>query len=137
MYLTPADLQARFGDMVLTLVGEDLETSVQVARALEDAQAEVDTYLQGRFSLPLQAVPPILKQVTADIVLYRLMPLRPEHEVEDVRARYRDAVKRLQDIRDGRLDLGLPQADAPSSGPAPVLVTSCPRLFSREQLRDA
>lgn len=136
-YTSAVALQARFGDRVGELVRDDPTTNPQVARAIQDATAEVDSYLQGRFRVPLAVVPPILEQIASDIALYRLLTVRTDAEVEDARRRYEDALKRLQQIRDGRLDLGLPYADAPVAGPSPVLMTSSPRLFSRESLRDA
>lgn len=137
LYTSAVALVARFGDQVALMVGADPETAPVVVRAIQDATAEVDSYLQGRFTLPLASVPPILEQIASDVAVYRLLALRPQQEVEDARRRYEDALKRLQQIRDGRLDLGLPQAQTPASGPAPVLVTSATRLFSRSNLREA
>jgi len=98
--------------------------------------AGVDSYLEGRYQLPCLPVPRTILRVSCDIACYRLLSLLPNMEVEDARHRYEDAVKTLQAIRDGRLDLGLPQASAPPSVPAHVLVSSSMRLFSRDSLRE-
>ncbi len=136
-YASAADLTARFGDAIGQMVAQDPLASTAVHVALEDAAAEVDSYLEGRYQLPLVPVPRTILRVSCDIACYRLLSLLPNMEVEDARHRYEDAVKTLQAIRDGRLDLGLPQASAPPSVPTPVLVASSPRLFSREKLREA
>lgn len=135
-YATAADLQNRYGDVLTQIVGEDPTTSATVATALEDAAVELDAFLESRFTLPLPRVPALLRNMACDVAIYRLLSLRPDQEVKDARARYKDALERLQAIRDGRLDLGLPQTDIPA-GPAPLLVTSAPRLFSRKRLREA
>lgn len=135
-YASAADLTARFGDAIGQMVSQDPLASGKVQVALEDAAAEVDSYLEGRYRLPLQPIPRTILRVSCDIACYRLLSLLPNMEVEDARHRYEDAVRTLQAIRDGRLDLGLPQASAPPSVPMPVLVTSSRRLFSRESLRE-
>jgi phage gp36-like protein len=135
-YASAADLTSRFGEAIQQMVSQDPMASTKVQVALEDAAAEVDSYLEGRFQLPLQPVPRTILRVSCDIACYRLLSLLPNMEVEDARHRYEDAVRTLQAIRDARLDLGLPQSSVPASIPMPVLVSSSPRLFSRDTLRE-
>lgn len=136
-YASAADLTARFGEAIQQMVSQDPMASAKVQVALEDAAAEVDSYLEGRFQLPLQPVPRTILRVSCDIACYRLLCLLPNMEVEDARHRFEDAIRTLQAIRDARLDLGLPQASSPPSIPTPVLVTSADRMFSRNRLREA
>lgn len=133
-YATAADLVARYGDQVAQIAGGDPATAPSVAQGLLDAAAEIDGFLAGRFTLPLQEVPAVLTNLACDIAIYRMQVLTPDHLVEDARRRYEDAIRRLKDIREGRMDLGLPSATA-TPGPGPLSVTSAPRLFSRDRLR--
>ena len=135
-YATAAELQDRFGETLTQIVGEDPMTSKAVATALQAAAVELDSFLQSRFTLPLMDVPELLRDLACDVAIYRLLSLRPDQEVKDARARYKDAIERLEKIREGRLDLGLPQDQLPSR-PAPVQITSSRRLFTRTSLRDA
>jgi phage gp36-like protein len=138
LYASVADLQGRYGDLLSQILGRvDPESNDQVTAALEDATAEVDGFLQGRYTLPLQPVPRMITQLTVDIVIYRLLPLRPEVTSEDARGRYKDARATLTAIRDGRMDLGSTLAQVLPKGPGMVQVTSQPRLFRRDRLRDA
>jgi phage gp36-like protein len=137
MYLSAKELADRYGDTLAQIVdGGKPTTNPLVKRALADATAEVDSYLQGRFLLPIPFVPPVLAQITADIAIYRLLVLRPNQTVEDARERYKDAVKRLDLIRKGLLDLGLPMSETIGIV-GHVQITSNKRMFTRNSLREA
>jgi phage gp36-like protein len=113
-YATLTDLAARFGDEELTQLTDRLGTGVvdaDVAQAaLAEADAEIDAYLAGRYALPLAAVPPILVRLACDIARYRLATDTP---LEEVRKRYEDARRLLENLAAGRVTLGLPAVDAP------------------------
>jgi phage gp36-like protein len=71
--------------------------------ALTDASAEAEAYLR-RYTLPISPVPQILRRCVADMARYYLNRYDPP---DDVRKRYEDALKRLKEIAQGLLDLGL------------------------------
>ena len=66
-YLTVNDLQARYPADAYLLADTDA-----VSAAINDAVAEADGYLAGRYSLPLPAVPPVLVGRLCDMARYRL-----------------------------------------------------------------
>jgi phage gp36-like protein len=79
---------------------------------LDDAQAEIDSYLSSRYKLPLQdaegtalAAPRTLTRCACDIVIYRLQSLRPADDIKDVRRRYEDVIKLLAQIKAGEVEL--------------------------------
>lgn len=76
------------------------ETELQAA--LDNASAEIDLYVGGRYDLPLTSPPAFLGQICLDISRYRL-----EHGIprEDVRQRYDDALKKLEAIASGKIQL--------------------------------
>lgn len=76
--------------------------------ALTDASAEAEAYLR-RYTLPIDPVPQILRRCVADMARYYLSRYDPP---EDVRKRYEDALRRLKQIADGALDLGINTAGA-------------------------
>ena len=61
-------------------------------RALDDADAEIDGYLAGRYTLPLATVPRVLTNIACDIARYRL---HDDRATEQVTTRYRDAIRLL------------------------------------------
>ena len=77
---------------------------VPLDRALVDSAALIDSYIGRRYPLPLPAVPQILVPYALDIARYRLDRIRNR---EDVRARYEDAIKWLEGVRDGKNTLGV------------------------------
>jgi phage gp36-like protein len=107
-----------------------------IAQALDDASAEIDSYLEARFALPLGDPPAVLTRLCTDIAMYRLQVLRPLHDLDDARRRYDDAIAMLTMVAAGELTLGLAadnQEPAPASG---AEATGGPaRLFSRDRLK--
>ena len=76
------------------------ETELQAA--LDNASAEIDLYVGGRYDLPLTNPPAFLSQICLDVSRYRL-----EHGIprEDVRQRYEDALRKLEAIASGKIQL--------------------------------
>lgn len=107
---------------------------------VEDAEAEVDSYLGYRFDLPLPSVPVLVARLSARITRYRLYTSRggaPEQWLTDD---YNAALKTLEAIRDGKVSLGLTSAAAdpgasPSSGKAVQTSSSAP-VFGRDNMDD-
>lgn len=132
-YATLADLSDRYGVEELTQLTDRLGVAAPdaaiVARALDDASAEIDGYLAVRYALPLPTVPTVLLRLCADIARYRLWDDRAS---EEVRRRYEDARRVLERIASGDVSLGLPAATS-----APLALaeanTGNPRLFTRTE----
>lgn len=139
-YANREELVARFGDAELVQLTDrnragEVDEAV-LAPALADADAEIDSYLAGRYALPLETVPPVVVAAACDLARFRLYGIRAP---EPVRQRYEDARAWLRDLSAGRVLLNLPTPAAeaepgqPSHGvavaaPAPVFTAS---TFSR------
>jgi phage gp36-like protein len=104
-----------------------------VASKLADADAEIDGYLAGRYTLPLTSVPEALRRIACDIARYHLYD---DRVTEAVQKRYDDAIKFLRMVAKGEVQLGVD-----TGGAAPV-VSAGPQfyqgeaVFSRYKLRD-
>lgn len=113
-YATEVDMLARFGADELTALadrdGNGSADSGMMERALDDASAEIDVYLAGRYALPLAHVPTVLVRIACDIARYRLWADRASDEV---RRRYEDARRLLERIASGEVVLMQPGPDAP------------------------
>ena len=138
-YATQLDLVERFGNTELVQLTDrtgqvgDIDATM-VARALLDADAEIDGYLAARYTLPLVTVPRLLVGVACDIARYRLYD---DRATDQVTRRYDDAVKLLVKIGRGEVLLGLDvtgQAAPPVAGGA--MAESAGRVFSRSSLAD-
>jgi len=97
--------------------------TVFVQQFLDDASVEIDGYLESRFTLPLTDAPPRLKQLCCEIAMYKMQSLRPLHDLEDARKRYEDAIEVLQEVRDGKLTLGLTADNLEPSSASPSVLT--------------
>jgi phage gp36-like protein len=111
-YATPQDIINRYPNRDLVqLTNEDptvttINTTV-LQQALDDASAEIDGYLGGRFTLPLTDVPEVLNRLVCDVAVYRLQSLRPIHDLADARRRYDDALAMLTKVASGEMTLGI------------------------------
>jgi phage gp36-like protein len=83
-----------------------------VSMALDDATAEVDSYLSSVLSAPLTTTPVILVSVTCDVARYRLYS-GIGGQTEQVKDRYDAAVRWLRDVSAGKAKLGIATADVP------------------------
>jgi len=120
-YAIAQDLIDRFGlDELIQLTDRegtgDYDPNI-AARALADADEEINGYLRGRETLPLASVPAVLKRVACDIARYRLFGISAP---EEVRKRYEDARAWLRDVASGRVVLFEPTSDKPTRGFAVV-----------------
>lgn len=136
-YATLADLEARFGRAELAertdRAGGDVIDAALVARALEDASAQIDLYIAGRYAVPVAPAPPQLVQLCADIARYRLWQPAPS---EGVRQGYEDAIRTLRDLAEGRAVLAGATPPATPAAGGPVRIDSPGRVFGRDQLGD-
>jgi phage gp36-like protein len=108
-----------------------------VARAIADAGELIDGYLRERYTLPLEPVPGLLNTLAADIAVWRLYARRANIDpMEGVKERYRNALKLLEQIRDGRLALGAGALTTPETGCGSVAAfTPGNRIFTRDTLK--
>lgn len=138
-YATQTSLTERYGEQMLVALSDraDVPTgsidAAVVARALAEADALIDGYLAGLYSLPLASVPPILPPLAEAIAIYTLHITEPEAKVK---ADYEAAIKRLADISKGVIKLkdaaGLEPAAPQGTG---VQITDRERAFTPDTMR--
>jgi phage gp36-like protein len=116
-YALLADLYARFSEEEINALADTDGTGtpdpLNVSRALEDAQEEIDLALRGRYRLPLARVPKILTRWTCDLAYEALHTKAVPDAVKD-RA---DAVRKLLlQVAAGKMMLDLEEELQSSSG---------------------
>lgn len=109
----------------------------KVKEALLAAGELVDGYLRGRYELPLAEIPTLLRDVVRTIARFKLYERRPESDMpETVMETYKAAVKTLEQIRSGRITLGVAvTAEAmPERGEHRI---SAPKAFFSSDMQNA
>ncbi|MBU1193967.1 MAG: DUF1320 domain-containing protein [Proteobacteria bacterium] len=103
-------------------------------KAISGADALIDSYLASRYSVPVTPVPDILLNFAVDIAIYKICSRRSQAP-EEVRTKYEDAIKWLEKVASGKVKISsAASAPASQSNDGPVITTS-PRIFSRDSLR--
>lgn len=132
MYCNEAAFEARFGSKELAELlpdegaGEDGRSFSAVAA---DADSLIDTYLAGRYAVPLSPIPSVIRGIAADITRYELYDDSPPTEVAE---RYKDAIAKLEQIRDG--ELSLPGSTPAVSTNGGVTVSARDQVFTEDLL---
>lgn len=107
MYATEADMVKRFADDIEELKLMHADAAASINEALQDAAEEINGYIGGRYPLPLPNVPSNLNRMACDIARYRLYYQQP---TEEVRNRYKDAIKFLERVQDEKAHLQIQTA---------------------------
>ena len=139
-YVDIDGLEAVIPESVLIQLTDDAGSGVLdaavVQSAIDDAAEEINGWIGRRFKLPLSTAPSILAKFNADIAVYNLYGRRSGDVPEKWRNRYKDAVKFLEAVSDGRVTLGVqPGPDAPTAGSSAGIKTSArTKIFSETEL---
>jgi phage gp36-like protein len=128
-YVTHAEMVERFGATeVLDLLDRDRDGTADSGiydAIAADADALINGYLRAaNHTLPLTSVDPVLRDIAAAVVRFKLWDKRAP---EEVRKRYEDAIKRLGDIARGLIVLDV---DTPATPTGAVAYTERTRTFS-------
>jgi phage gp36-like protein len=138
-YASQADMVTRFGNAeVVALTDRSNQGIIDpdvLAGGLAEADAEIDPYLSPRYPLPLPTVPRILVGLACDIARYRLCS-STVIATEEIRNRYRDAVRFLEKIADNKIGLGVDASGLAPPEDASVQVSSTfpDRIFNDDSL---
>lgn len=134
-YATVSDLQQRLGMPRLVQLTDLADPPVGLVdqavaqRALDDASAEIDGYLVGRYRLPLLPEPPVLKVHCITLAHYRLLGSAAD---EGMREDYKAVRLFLERVADGRVPL-MPPNEAPAvAGLGAVLFNAGGKVMGRE-----
>lgn len=133
-YATQADLEDAFAaDEIRQLADRDRDgvaDSNVIAAVLARADSMIDSYLGGRYALPITPIPTVLMATACDLARYWLYD---DAAPERVRDSYEDAVGFLKDVSAGRVLLQLPAAAADASAGSPAYSAPDP-VFSSDTL---
>lgn len=106
----------------------------KLGTALERASAQIDGYLVGRYRTPWPDSPGILVGYCCDIARYHLAT---DYRIcsEEIQMRYRDAIRFLEKVAAGQVNLGRDSSDSVIQSSSQVRIRSGSRQFGRESTR--
>lgn len=109
LYATVQDLVKQYGEIEALALSDrsrnnEIDSDV-LMNALEDASRTIDTYL-SRYTLPFKSVPRALKRIACDMARYYLCG-SVTVETELIRRRYEDAIRYLEKVSTGSIQLGM------------------------------
>jgi len=115
MYCTLDDLKKTVPEEVLVQLTDDEGLGAikqeRVDEAIAQADGEIDTYIGGRYSVPLAVVPAVIRRCSCDTAIYIIYKRTVEELPPTRKDAYRDALRILEQVRDGRMDLGITGAE--------------------------
>ncbi|MDD5176756.1 MAG: DUF1320 domain-containing protein [Sterolibacterium sp.] len=100
-YATRTNLEERYGTAELTQRESMLATGA-VVRALADADALINGYVAGRYTVPLSPVPDNLPRLACAVARYYILG---DANSDQSRKDFEDAVNWLKDVAAGRVTL--------------------------------
>jgi len=126
-YASITDFEQRYGgDEVVQR--EAMLGAGAADRALADAEAEINSYVAGRYLVPLSPLPTSITLIACAIARYHLLG---DSSTEAARQAYEDARAFLRDVQAGRAQLAGADQVSAATGAATVDYVTDERLFSR------
>lgn len=134
-YATVADMTFRYqrsnlDRLTSSKTDSGMPDDTVIVTALNDAAAIMDSYIVARYTLPLTVAPATLPQICCVIAWYFMMDMQAN---EQATQRYKDAIRWLEGVRDGKIPLGTDTTGSAPEGENLVQVVSDQPVFSRKQ----
>jgi phage gp36-like protein len=139
MYCQKTDLTGYVLNAYLTAAEE--QTPGIVDQTLANVSGEIDDALRSRFELPLAEVPGTLTRIAAVMASYRIVGAitsvmasegGSNNEWIPLQTQYKQAVKDLEAVRSGKLDIGLKElGEEPRVDTETMVVTRRPKGLLR------
>jgi phage gp36-like protein len=125
------------------IAAAEIKTPGIVSEHITRVSGQIDAYIGERYELPLPTVPQILNWAASVMVAYRVIGsitslVSTEGETNNefvyLQGEYKRAIKTLEDIRDGKIELFPGSDDEELQDDKAVSVVSSPRIFTDDML---
>lgn len=138
-YSTQTDLEEQISQAELIELTDDAGSgavdATAVARAIADADAEIDSYCGSRYTMPFSPVPVIIRKFSVDMAIYNLFSRRSVLKVpEERQKRYDNAIRFFRDLAKGMISLGADAPAEPGDGLPQATRTKDDRIFTRDKM---
>ena len=103
MYCTLDDIKKQVQETTLIEITDDalsgqINTDV-INETILYASTLIDGYLRGRYTLPLQSIPEIIKLTAVDLAVYRLYSRRFHTDMPDsINDKYKNSIKKEHEL---------------------------------------
>lgn len=104
----------------------------KVERALQDAEQTINSYLGGRYQLPLTQAPEVLERIAGQLARYFLYD---DAATEQIGTLYKDSIKFLESVATGKVQLGPTDTGAIAQPSAGAEMVSGALVFARDNSR--
>lgn len=131
LYATPEGLVKRYGEQSIKTLAISAD-SPKVAEALEDASQTIDSYLAGRYTLPLKSVPAVLERHCCYIARYFLEKNRT---TDQARRDYDDSIRYLEKVANGTISLGISEDGKTVEGDNVAIIESQGSVWARDKAK--
>lgn len=135
-YCTLDDLKDQISeDELIQLTDDDGSGSVDMEKidgAIASADALIDGYCGKHYSVPFSPTPPIIRDFSVIIAIYKLFARR-QGAPEDRRTRYKEAVRFLEKVSEDKIKLGS-ATPATTHTRNSVEIESGDRIFTRDKM---
>lgn len=136
-YATRADVQAAYDQVMLDrlcMSGEDnLPKLSMIDTGLDDASAEIDSYVSTKYAVPVTPTPRILKRMCMDMAIYHIA-FTHDRLTESMCERYKSWCKHLDGIGKGLIGLGV-REDQSDVDPVPAVGSQSMSGYSLPSVR--
>lgn len=138
-YSTLTDIKKLIPEETVIQLTDDENTGAvvesRVTEAIAQADAEIDSYCGGKYSVPFATVPDIVKKISVDIAIYNLYSRRVEEMPETRSDRYKNAIRQLEGIAKGNISIGeATEPTAAEQGGVEKNKTESDRIFTKDTL---
>jgi len=142
-YCTLDDLKQDISETELIQLTDDERLGAvnedRINTAAGNASELIDGFLRGRYALPLDPVPAIVKTIAKEITIYRLFLRKKRQSItKEMTDNYNAQIKLLEKIQKGEITLGVEVAGedqaSDSSGDYKTNKTAEDRTFTKDVL---
>jgi len=136
-YCTRADIEEQLSNDELVELTDDegfgQVDSAVIDRAIADADAEIDAWCGGRYTVPFAAAPAMVRRASVELAIYNLFSRRLDSVPETRKERRRDIIAFLKAVASGTVTLGPDATLANEAGGVETEYTD--RAFTRTTMK--
>lgn len=140
MYATIADILEQVAEPELIALTDDeqlgMVDTTAVDRAITNGMAVIDAHCGGRYAVPFNPVPDLVRLYTVDLAVFNLYSRRTHVAMPDVIGeRQKQALAFLRLVQKGEASVGIPPAATTENDVDGATFSASDRVFSRSSMR--
>jgi len=139
MFCTLEDIKKAIPEKnIIELTDDDNFGSIDEAKvqdAIDYAEQLINGYLRGRYPVPLNPVPELIRRLAVDLAVFQLYSRRFDLDMpQGMIDRRKEIIRLLEQIQAGKVLLGIETQNSPGQGYYKTNKVSEDRVFNKETL---